>query len=183
MKYDPVLCEQLLRIQLGNKFATFYLSPTIQKDFMEILGDNKQNDQASKETKYFSMAFDSTLDVSRKDQTSQILHYVMIDGDKVTVVASFVNFIETKGKSAENISKIILKKLEKDRNDIQNYRGQAYENAAVMAGLRTGVQKRIKEINEKAELVACTNHSLNLAGFHAASVGVDSLFWMCGTVA
>jgi len=49
------------------------------------------------------MAFDSTPDVSHKDQTSQILHYVMIDEDKVKVVKSFLNFIETKGKGAENI--------------------------------------------------------------------------------
>ena len=64
------------------------------------------------------MAFDSTPDVSHKDQTSQILHYVMIDEDKVKVVKSFVNFIETKGKGAENVSTMILEKLEKDRNDI-----------------------------------------------------------------
>jgi len=64
------------------------------------------------------MAFDSTPDVSCKDQTSHILHYVMIDEDKVKVVESFVNFIETKGKSAENISTMILEKLEKDKYDI-----------------------------------------------------------------
>jgi len=64
------------------------------------------------------MAFDSNPDVSHKDHTSQILHYVMIDVDKVKVVESFVNFIATKGKSAENISTIILEKLEKGRNDI-----------------------------------------------------------------
>ena len=88
------------------------------------------------------------------------------------VVESFVNFTEAKGKSAENISTMILEKLDKDRNDIQNCRGQAYDDAAVMAGLRTGVQKCIKEINKKAEYVACTNHSMNLAGVHAASVDV-----------
>jgi len=64
------------------------------------------------------MAFNSTPDVSHKDQTRQILHYVMIDEDKVKVVKSFVNFIETNGKGAENISIMILEKLEKDRNDI-----------------------------------------------------------------
>jgi len=87
----------------------------------------------------------------------------MIDGDKVKGVESFVDFIETKGRSAENISTMILEKSEKDRNDIQNCGGQAYDDAAVMAGLRTSVQKRIKESNIKVEFVACTNHSLNLA--------------------
>ena len=44
-----------------------------------------------------------------------------------------------------------------------------------MAGQHTGVQKRIKEMNKKAEFVACTNHSLNLVGVHAASVAVNSI--------
>ena len=76
---------------------------------------------------------------------------------------------------------MIFEKLEKDRYDIQNCRGQAYDDVAVMAGLHTGVQKRIKEISKNAEFVACTNHSLTLAGVHAASVDVNPVFWMCGT--
>ena len=181
-KYDPVLREHLLRTQLGNKFAISYLSPTIQNEFIEILGENVRCKilMQVKEAKYFSMIFDSTPDISRKDQTSQVLRYVMIDGNKVKVVESFIDFIETKGKTAENISTMILEKLEKDGIDIQNCRGQAYDNAAVMAGQHTGVQKRIKEINQKAEFVACTNHSLNLAGVHAASVAVNSItFFGC----
>jgi len=47
---------------------------------------------------------------------------------------------------------MILEKLGKDRNDIQNCRGQAYDDAALMAGLQTGVQKRIKEINKNQNL-------------------------------
>jgi len=40
----------------------------------------------------------------------------------------------------------------------------------MMAGRHTGVQKRIKELINKAEFVACTNHSLNFPGVHAASM-------------
>jgi len=100
--------------QVGYFLSVSYYSERVYRNFWK----KNQNDQASKETKYFSMAFDSTPDVSHKDQTSRILHYVMIDEDKVKVVKSFVNFIETKGKGVENISTIILEKLAKDRNDI-----------------------------------------------------------------
>jgi len=117
-KHDPVSREQLLRIQLGNKFATSYLSPTIQNEFIKILGEKSKMIKQVKKPSNFSMAFDSTLDVSHKDQTSQILHYIVIDQDKVKVVKSFVNSIETKGKGAENISTRILETLETDRNDI-----------------------------------------------------------------
>ena len=100
--------------QVGYFLSVSHYSERVYRNF----GRKKQNDKASKEAKYFSMAFDSTPNVSHKDQTSQILHYVMIDEDKVKVVKSFVNFIETTGKGVENISTMILEKLEKDRNDI-----------------------------------------------------------------
>ena len=60
---------------------------------------------------------------------------------------------------------MILEKLENYGIDMKNCRGQAYDNATVMAGQHSGVQKRIKEINPKAEFVACTNHSVNLVVF------------------
>ena len=98
-KYDPVLREHLLRTQLGNKHAISYLSPTIQTEVIEILGENVRRRivMQVKKAKYFSMIFDSTPDMSHKSQTSQVLRYVMIDGDKVKVVESFIDFIETKG--------------------------------------------------------------------------------------
>ena len=46
---------------------------------------------------------------------------------------SFIDFIETKEKAAEGISNMILNKLQADGIDISNCRGQAYDNAAVMA--------------------------------------------------
>ena len=82
-----------------------------------------------------------------------------------------VDFVETKGKTAEDLTQFIVDKIQRDGLDIQDCRGQAYDNAAVMAGVHTGVQAHIKAINPKA----CTNHSLNLVGIHAASVAVDSV--------
>jgi len=45
-----------------------------------------------------------------------------------------------------------------------------YDNAAVMSGHISGVQARLCDQNAKAIFVNCDNHSLNLAGVHAASV-------------
>ena len=46
-------------------------------------------------------------------------------------------------------------------------RDQSYDNASTMAGVRTGVQCRIKDINSKAFFIPCGNHLLNLAEVHA----------------
>jgi len=43
------------------------------------------------------------------------------------------------------------------------------------------VQTRIRQLNPKAEFIACTNHSLNLAGVHAASVCANSVTFF-GTI-
>jgi hypothetical protein len=106
---------------------------------------------------------------------SEVLRYVKMDENEVKVEESFLRFIETKGKSRDDISGLILRELENDGIQISDCRGQAFDNAAVMAGHRSGVQKRISEINPKALFVPCTNHSLNLACVHAASVTVHSV--------
>ncbi|XP_066584844.1 zinc finger MYM-type protein 1-like [Prorops nasuta] len=84
--------------------------------------------------KYYSIIFNSTPDIYHKDQTSQVLQYVKIENQEVDVVESFIDFIETKNKTSEDISDMILNKLKADNLDIMNCRGQAYDSAAVMAG-------------------------------------------------
>ena len=53
-------------------------------------------------------------------------------------------------------------------------RGQAYDNASPMAGIRSGVQCRIKQINSKAIFIPCVNHLLNLTGVHAVALSEHS---------
>ncbi|XP_014780915.1 uncharacterized protein LOC106876739 [Octopus bimaculoides] len=104
-----------------------------------------------------------------------MLRYVKIDEKEVKVEESFLHIIEMKGKNAEQITSMILKQLELDDINIQDCRRQAFDNAAVMAGHRSGVQVRITEVNPKIVFVPCTDHSLNLAAVHAASMGADSV--------
>ena len=48
-------------------------------------------------------------------------------------------------------------------------RGQAYDNVSPMAGIRSRVQCRIKQVNSKAIFISCVNHSLNFTGVHAVA--------------
>ncbi|KAK4873255.1 hypothetical protein RN001_015284 [Aquatica leii] len=168
----------LALVHLLAKYDPRVLPITRNKnEFINCLGNHVRKKILAevKEAKYFTIVFDSTPDLSHKDQTSQILRYVKLDDTKVQVIESFIDFSETEGKKAEDISKIILDKIESDGLDIQNCRGQAYDNAAVMSGIHSGVQTRIKAINLNAQYVACSNHTLNLVGVHAASVAVNSV--------
>lgn len=58
--------------------------------------------------------------------------------------------------------------MELDELPLSDFRSQCYDNAAVMAGNISGLQQRISARNPKALFINCDNHSLNLAGLHAA---------------
>ncbi|XP_066944544.1 52 kDa repressor of the inhibitor of the protein kinase-like [Macrobrachium rosenbergii] len=101
----------------------------------------------------------------------ETVRYVDINSETktVTVKETFVGFIEIKQKDAASIVEVICDQLEKDNMPLKYCRSQCYDNAIVMAGHKSGVQQRIIEKNSKAVFVICDNHSLNLAGIHAAS--------------
>ena len=121
-----------------------------------------------KTAKYFSILLHNTPDVSHIDQMTFIVRYVKIDSNNdVERKESFLNFFPLHGKNANEITKSILNKVQQNGLDIMMCRGQAYDNASTMAGVRTGVQRKIKDINSMALFIPCGSHSLNLAGVHA----------------
>ncbi|XP_067140169.1 uncharacterized protein [Centruroides vittatus] len=75
---------------------------------------------------------------------------------------SFINFIQSHEKTGEGLSTEILNKLEVDKLDIQDCRGQGFDNGANMAGKYKGL-------------------NLNLAGVHAAST-TPGMITFFGTV-
>ncbi|XP_066953190.1 zinc finger MYM-type protein 1-like [Macrobrachium rosenbergii] len=104
------------------------------------------------------------------EQMSETVRYVDINFETktVTVKETFLGFTVVKQKDAASIVEVICNQLEKDNMPLKYCRSQCYDNAAVMAGHKSGVQ-RITEKNSKTVFVNCDNHSLNLAGIYAAS--------------
>ncbi|XP_067127426.1 uncharacterized protein [Centruroides vittatus] len=113
--------------------------------------------------------FDSTPDQAHREQMSEVARYVEVEFERksVRVRESFLGFIQISQKDAGSLVDEILKQLGKDDMDLQDCRSQCYDNAAVMAGHRTGVRQRISEKNNLTIFVNCDNHSLNLVGVHA----------------
>ena len=122
---------------------------------------------------------DSTPDIGHEEQVSEILRYVHSDENrKVKIKEVFLGFFQIDKKDAAGLVNKILQKLEEDTISIIDCRGQTYNNAAVMAGVRGGVQQKILEVNQKAVIVNCENHSLNLSCVHANGVhSVDVTFF------
>ncbi|XP_025200421.1 zinc finger MYM-type protein 1-like [Melanaphis sacchari] len=111
--------------------------------------------------------FDYTPDVSRTEQMSQVIRYVRVTGSKVIVEESFLGFIESHEKTGSGLTTEILHQISQDGLDINNCRGQAYDNGSNMAGKYNGVQAKILEKNNLATFIPCTAHCLNLAGVNA----------------
>lgn len=157
-KYDPVLREHLTNVQLAEKKTTTYLSPQIQNEFITLLGINVRKRIIADvcAAKYFAIMFDSTPDVSHTDQMSEIIRYVSIKEGKVDIKESFIDFFPLEGKTAEAVTNVIIAKLCEDGLDIQNCYGQGYDNAATMAGIHRGVQRRILDINQHAIFMLAT---------------------------
>ena len=148
---------------------TTYLSSTIQNKLIE-LPDKKVKHlilEEIKTAKYFSILLDSTPDVSHIDQMALFVRYVKIDSSEAQIKESFLNFFPLHRKNAYETTKSILDELQQNGLDIMMCRGQAYDNASTMAGIRSVVQCRIKQVNSKAIFILYANHSLNLAGVHA----------------
>ncbi|XP_023243675.1 uncharacterized protein LOC111641700 [Centruroides sculpturatus] len=123
-----------------------------------------------RKSKYYGLMFDSTADQAHREQMSEVARYVEVDFERklVRIREYFLGFIQISQKDAGSLVDKMLKQLGKDDMDLQDCRSQCYDNAAVMAGNRTGVHQRISEKNNLPIFVNCDNHSLNLVGVHAA---------------
>ena len=61
------------------------------------------------------------------------------------------------------IVKVILDTIQRVGLEIKNARGQCYDGASTMAGVKNGVATKIKLMNEAALYTHCYGHALNLA--------------------
>ena len=84
-----------------------YLSLLSQNEFISLLGDHIRTAifQKIAKAKYFAIMFDSTPDIFHTDQMSQVIQYVHIEDTEVSMVESFIDFIQLHGKLADVITK------------------------------------------------------------------------------
>lgn len=178
-KFDPVMKEHISRVLMNEKRrCVSYLGKTIQNELLSLMG-NKVREcilNRVKEAKYFALILDCTPDLSRKEQLSIILRYVHEKSDKtVEICESFVDFVEITDTTGKGMSETVFKALENYGLDIQNCRGQGYDNGANMKGKHSGLQKRIIDQNKRAFFVPCGCHSLNLVVSDAAKSSVPTV--------
>ncbi|KAK9732781.1 hypothetical protein RND81_04G021600 [Saponaria officinalis] len=103
-------------------------------------------------SKYFCVILDCTPDISHKKQMPVILRYV----------------------DTSRLFEALQCKLKSLDLDIDNIRGQSYDNGSNMKGKHQGVQKRMLDLNPRAFYTPCACHSLKLTLCDIANTCVNA---------
>lgn len=170
-QFDPFLQNHIRTLGNPGCGHVSYLSKTICDEFINLIYQNitEQIIREIKLNKYFSKSVDSTPDVSHTDQLTFIIRYVLESGEPVE---RFLKFIQLPGHKSSIMETIILDTLLSLGLDINDCRGQSYDNAANMSGAYTGLffgmmyyKDLIKQVKlfKKLQLICvmlccCINH-------------------------
>jgi hypothetical protein len=153
---NPDLSKWLMR---GNNK---YTSPVIQNEMLEtmanaILSEISENIRGAT---FYSIMADETADVSNKEQLVICIRWV--DGG-FNVHEELIGMIHLERATADVIVDMLKDTLVRLRLNIHDARGQCYDGASTMSGVKNGVAVQIKSLNGKCLYTHCYGHALNLA--------------------
>jgi hypothetical protein len=160
-RFDPTLRLHLQQVT-NNTISDHYLGKNIQNELIQLMASHVKSKIIARllQNKYFSIILDCTRDISRVEQLSVILRF--INKDTADIEEHFVGFLAVEKTTAESLTNCIITELKQLGVPLQNCRGQGYDNGANMRGERSGVQRRLLDINPLAFFVPCGCHSWNL---------------------
>ena len=107
---------------------------------------------------------DTTQDISKRDQLSQVYRYVTIQADEnnsakdILIKEAFLGFEETVDTSACELQKKILDSIRSNGFDLSKCRGQGYDSVANMSGVYSGVQARTNRLSCPTEETVVVFH-------------------------
>lgn len=169
------MIEHLRRI-INKETLIHYCSKTIQNELISLLGSEVRKKILSmvKEAKYFSIILDCTSDVSHVEQLSITLRFV--DVDEIQVRECFIAYKPVTDSTGEGLTSLFLDNIIQNYDlDMNDCRGQGYDNGANIVGKDKGVQARILRQFPRAFFNTCGCHSLNLVVADAVKTSVKSI--------
>ena len=108
---------------------------------------------------FFTIMADKTIDVFNKEQVVICMRWVdsNFEVQEEFIGMHYFDFID-----ASTLYQVIINVLLRLNLSITKARGLCYDGAAVMSGCRSGVAKRIMEVDPKAIYTHCYGHSLDV---------------------
>lgn len=111
---------------------------------------------------------DTTQDITKTDQLSQIFRYVSISQDesgrptKLNNSERFLGFREVIDQTGKGLEEEIINNIEEKNFMLTKCRGQGYDGAANVSEGYKGVNSRIEKKQKTAKYIHCAAHNLNL---------------------
>lgn len=153
--YNPQVSTWLKRTQ--NRFT----SPDIQNEMLSMMALSILREIRSRiSDKWFTIMVDETTDMSNTEQMVFCLRHV---DDHFDVHEEVIGLHSLESTSADSIVFTIKDILLRLNLRIDHCRGQCYDGASAMSGVRSGVSTQIAGSEPRALYTHCYGHALNLA--------------------
>lgn len=176
-KFDNTLSEHIARVQSAQHRMPHYLGHNIQNELIEIISNNIKTTivELLKLSKYYSVILDCTPDISHKEQLTVIVRFVYNNpSTKLPEIREhFLGFLPVTDTTGQGLAKYLLDFLKSFDIELNDLRGQGYDNGSNMRGKNIGLQKKILDMNPRAFYVPCAAHSLNLVVNDAAKSSLE----------
>ena len=134
-EFDPVIQEHVKRIS-NDDIHKHYLGHGIQNEVIDSIAASIRCEiiRKIKESKYFSVILDCTPDISHQEQMSLIIRYVDTSSDSIRIEESFLGFLDINDTTGQGLFDVLQNELKNLDLDIDNVRGQGYDNGSNMKG-------------------------------------------------
>ncbi|XP_050505348.1 52 kDa repressor of the inhibitor of the protein kinase-like [Diabrotica virgifera virgifera] len=150
-----------------------YISKTTQNALIECCGDEIRDEILKRilESKYWSMMFDETSDLSHKEQITLVVRYLWKDAvreDFITFIDAYNAAADVNGKeckenklSGKTLGEIVLRNVKELGLDLSYCVGIGTDGASVMTSKESGSVTKIQSEAVSAKRLPCYNHALN----------------------